>query len=354
MKKFSKVLGFSLLSVLLVGCGGKAQGLAEKSTEVQSSSSSEVAEKIESPIEVKLNQGYFVLFNETKKEETKKERLVLELEVKNLVNNANFLNERKLALLNKATDEVIKTYVFKEFGSGVLQEKNEKATGALSFDVEEGAMYDLVYQVNDDWLSLNITVDPADYQDTKTTLEDPLTATNAYFNVLAFNEEDANYQKLVSNNLQNANTLHQNLFKDKVLGALFSRYKPDEATVLSMYQRFQAMEKKRATIVPTLISNDTEKAIVSLQFEIMSHQNIKDLFFEKSQEIGLATHWSGILEGKEEEATIPQFDEIMEQTVLVRREEPLVIELVKVEDKWEFDLNNENFQAIFYGGYRGK
>lgn len=364
--KFQKLKGLAavmVMGIIFSGCGNKeTPKTAQKETSQEEvSSGSDVEKKSKVAIKANLKEGYYVKINDSLNTVKKNSRdfFVLAVELQNTSSQTESFQNTDFSLISKKTGDVYETDTP---GTGFDQEnliryetlkKNEKLEGILYFDIPEDEMYELAFRQegSDEWTSLKVKVDPSQYVETKEALSDPLKATAAYLNVMAFNEEDPTYETFVQNDLETSKNFHQNLFKKNALDSLLSRYKPTPEVITSIYNRFQAVQKERATISSTLISNDREKAVVSMDVEEMSYRNIKELFHQYTTEQYQATSWSGITNGKGEEDTLPKLEEIMGKSVLVKREEPIEIELTKREGKWEFDLNDDVFNNIFYGGF---
>ncbi|MGX7418052.1 DUF5105 domain-containing protein [Carnobacterium gallinarum] len=352
MKKKNLLALIVLLVVVMSGCGGKA--MSNKDKEV-GTSKNKIAE-------ISIENGTYVIPFTEDGEGGSDTYIALDVKVKNIGKEQQYLSTDSFALFEKGEDQKITPDVgyrtgIENFDGGKLS-AGKNLNGTILFNIDSDKEYTLSYSPSsiseDSKNDIEVAIDLSKYEGTKKQLDEPKKALDAYIDVVLLNKENADYDKYVSTDSDVAKETVKKAFTKNFKNNTVYSYKPTDEELTTFFNKFQEIEAKRATYKTNVIGNVGKKALVEMTMKGLSNEAINEIFGEyKDEYIDQSDTYDS---EKSEQYALTKYTEILEKSDLGEPRNDLKIVLTKKDDKWDVSLKsnmdgtNEYLLRAFIGG----
>jgi hypothetical protein len=345
MKKKLGMIALALTSVLLVtACGAKNDD--KKATKDDTKTSKAAQTK---GLSVSVENGYYALSSK-KGSSDEVQYIALEIKVKNTSDSKMYLSEENFALYEKGDDHKIKPERTYEFAPSYDDRdtlftelsSDKSTTGTLIFEVKKGKSYHLAVSKTSVDLGKNdkdveIPIDLKKYEKTKSTFTEAEDALAAYIDVVFLNQSNADYDKLVATNKDEAMAEAKKLFV-KAFKDSYMDFRPSDEQANTAFNQFREVQAKRSSYKVTTVGFYQGQAVVNVKMEALSQSNIYKLSSDYQMAYLDATEDFDYK--KAEEDAFNKYKEILEKSDLSESNDDVNISITKKDDKWEIKMKN--------------
>ncbi|WP_080871859.1 DUF5105 domain-containing protein [Oceanobacillus timonensis] len=232
------------------------------------------------------------------------------------------------------------------FTGDIGAEKMAKITSI--FYVEKDKAYEVrisPFSTNADADIEDVTValDTAEYSDSFDTLQEPEEALLAYIDTIYLDQENDDYERLVSADKEALQDEAKNLFADKMESA-FTNSVPEEE-IDKNYETYKSLLTDEVEITAETIANANNKAIVNVDYSTLPldlYEPVSDYSDEYREN---ADDFDYDREAMEEYA-LSKFDKILNDIEPKSGRETLEILMVKEDGKWSVDTSDWNSERL--------
>lgn len=239
-----------------------------------------------------------------------------------------------------------------DFGD-IGPEKMKKVN--VLFYVENGKEYEIGIKpmMNDPGAEpeeVTVPLNTADYAESFEALYDPEKALIAFVETIYFDQENPDYERLVSADKEALQEDAKELFEDQ-LNTIFLEGVPEEE-LDKFYETYKSLLRDKAEITAEIIANANDKAVIRFDYQTLP-LDVYDEARKYTQEYRENTgEWDS--EAAEEYA-LSKFDHVLESIDPKSNRNELQVIMIQEDGKWKVDMsdyNGERLAEAFAAGMR--
>lgn len=345
MLKKLQIVAVVVMLGLLTACGATGKGTDAKGETKNQTTKSAKSKTMELAIE----NGFYV---EPKggENEDGNEYIAFDLKFKNISKDKIYVADNSFYLFEKGEDTKISPTQmgydegFEMIGQDLASGKS--ATGTVVFEIDSSKKYILAMSTismdssGKEHSDVELSVDLSKYETSKKELEDPKKALNAYIDVVFLQKENADYEKLVGNDVETDRALVEKEFGKELKDYVMNKYKPSEEETKVAYTEFVKNQNTRVETEITQVSNSGKKATLQVDFKGISRESVLDLVREARQKaIDEADDYDY---EKGEKAAFAKLAEIYAIADVGEPRSAINMTLTKKEGKWMVDYKKDD------------
>ena len=194
-----------------------------------------------------------------------------------------------------------------------------------------------------------LPINTADYADGFDQLEDPADALVAIVDTIYFDQENPDYEKLVSEDKEALQDDAKSLFEDQ-MDMIFSRGVPDEELDKN-YDLYKSLLAEKAEITAETTANANDKAVVQIDYETLPldvYDDVRDYTKEYREN---TDDWD--TENAEEYA-LENFEKVLDSIEPQSNRNQLEVLMTREEGKWSVDMSDYNGERLAEAFAAGK
>lgn len=331
MKKFKLIMAVMALS-LLAACGNSSGGTKSKN---------QVAEVV-------IEEGAFIdpIGGDSEEEQ---DVIALKVKVKNTSKDKMYLFDQSFYLIEKGKDEKI-TPMRLDYESNIKEisgdlSPGKSQSGTVAFIVEEDKKYELVFSSNGfdekgkGHDEVETTLDLSEYDETKEHLEDPSKALQAYIDVVFLAKENADYDKLVANDVEADCEMVKKEYIKGLKDSFYSyRVSDDESS--KAFESYVGNQSDAVEVTLKSAGNVSNMAKVNVDFKGIARKAVADGIDDFEEEYDDKNN--NYEPEKREQYALSKLEEVYSNAEVGEPRDELAIVLTKKEDKWFIDFKSED------------